>query len=518
MQNKRSKLSEQLTSLFYSGIQSNLASFLNHQDLAELSLTNKASHIKLKSFLEIRKILLWCIRGDIKPLIAYVSEHPEALFIKGDIEDESTQQSFYQVSAFQLILFLGDWDLLKQVTPLLQEQHLNLANLQSLQLKQGGPDLVKIDFNPMSCEFSQLLQTQEHHLSFPLLQNPDGILVFEDRLYYVNQKDQIINPLPAIEAPGYLELVSKLNQMYPNSSCRSSDLEHHWIKTHYNINLHRDGILFVKDGQSYRDIKVGCQLLHCYRQYLDLADQQQSVSDLEQYWINGVGKAQRDLPVHLMQRLCANDKFSPLRSVESYRIQRFIRRDMYDNQTLNRYHDVYPLLELGRSFALSKGTNNKALSQVHPTIETVLIDLNAFHRFFKLSSSFNCKWQESLSLALTCQDKAENPFFPLLTSVNALQTQPRVVNLAAFLPEIIILKLTDYLHKKSGQLAIPFFQALLQKIINEENYFISQVWPIIRRDVYRYTEMELGRYMTLEIDELVQGFKIKSVDLKLFKP
>lgn len=513
MHNKRYKLSESLTSLFYTGAQDNLASFLDNRDLAALSSTYKPAYVKFKSNLDTRKVLLWCIRGNVKPLVSFISQHPQQLFVKADIADECTQQFFYHISAFQLILFLGDWDLLKQITPFIQEQYLLLAHTQSLELRQGGADLVNVNFNPSSCAFSQLLQTQAHNLSLPLLQNPDGIFLFEDRLYYVNQHEQSVNMLPPIDDHGYQDLISAIHAIHPNSSCRSSDAQHQWINTHYDIKLHREGIAFKKDGQFYRDTKIGCQLLHSYRQYLHLVAQQPSSAELQQHWISNVGHAQRQLPVHLMQRLCANDKFSPLRSVESYRIQRFIRRDMYDNHSLNRYHDVYPLLELGQSFALCKGSENKASSQLRPSTETVLIDLQAFNRLFKLSLTFNLKWFECLSEAL---NGAANPFNPLLVTVNALQTQPRVVDLLAYLPQIIILKLTDFLQEKSGQLVVPIFQELLQKIVHEENYFIKHVWPSIRRNVHRYTEMELGRYMTLEIDDIVLTFKVKMEDLSLF--
>lgn len=517
MQNKRHKLAESLTSLLYTGVEHNLGTFLNHSELAELSLTHKAANSTLKNQLNIRKVMLWCIRGEVKPLIAFVSQHPEYLFIKGDIEDHYTEQAYYQVSTFQLILFLGDWDLLKEITPFLKGQYLSHAHLQSLELLQGGADLVKLSFDPLTCPFSQLTVLQEHDLMLPLLENPDGILFFEDRLYYANQTQQSIQPLAATEDSGYQELLSSIKQMHPNSSCRSSDSQHQWLFTHYQIRLQRQGLRFKKNGQLYQDIKPSYQLIHQYRHHLHLLTAQANSEELTQNWILGVGQAQRVLPVHLMQRLCANDKFSPLRSVESFRIQRFIRRDMYDNKTLHRYHDIYPLQALGQSFALCKGSETRAYSQSKPTADTVWIDLQAFHRLFKISASFKLKWLDCLTEALNPETKIENPFSPLLVTVNCLQTQPPVVNFSVFLPPIILLKLTDYLQNKLGELASPVFEELLEKIIAEEGYFVNHVWPAIRRGVLRYTEMELGRYSSSEIDAVIATYRVKKEDIELFK-
>src|SRR5262249_22097762 len=147
----------------------------------------------------------------------------------------------------------------------LGEQLSKTRQTQDTELGSGGADLIKVDFDPLEAaekDFNSLLGFKttytvvdtQHDVTFPLLENKDGVICYEDKkgnlnFYYVNRETKTIKPLSVCTSTdennqAFKVLKAFFANMEKNSSCRSSNDLHQLIKTIFGCELHRKGIPF----------------------------------------------------------------------------------------------------------------------------------------------------------------------------------------------------------------------------------------------------------------------------------
>ena len=81
--------------------------------------------------------------------LAYIAKHKsEALFEKGRVTDPYGR-IFYSTSAYQLIIFLCDEDMKQKIDPFIPERLNKKRQAQYAELGVGGPDLIKLPFDPL---------------------------------------------------------------------------------------------------------------------------------------------------------------------------------------------------------------------------------------------------------------------------------------------------------------------------------------------------------------------------------
>ncbi|MFT4058586.1 MAG: hypothetical protein QM652_03460 [Legionella sp.] len=153
------------------------------------------------------------VQGDLATLKFIAGRNLEALFQKGTITDPR-ERTFYDVSAWQLILFLCDVGMKQQLMPLIPEQFKAIAQNQTKELGFGGADLIKLSRDPhavASEDFKGITQFKQivtlysgsrKEITVPLLENVDGLFYYqhenkEIHFYYANRDTKTIRPLEA---------------------------------------------------------------------------------------------------------------------------------------------------------------------------------------------------------------------------------------------------------------------------------------------------------------------------------
>ena len=157
----------------------------------------------------------------------------------------------------------------------------------------GGCDLIKLDSDPnliagedflgiteLQVTFNLFDETQ-HSVIFPLLENPDGIVYYQDNkqlvhFYYVNRKEKKIVELDVRlesneDQEAFKEFKKSFEEMENNSGRRSSNKEYELIAKILNCSLQREGIRYEDSGISYQD---SCnsfnELTNAYRECMRL--------------------------------------------------------------------------------------------------------------------------------------------------------------------------------------------------------------------------------------------------------
>ncbi|MFT4058023.1 MAG: hypothetical protein QM652_00580 [Legionella sp.] len=225
----------------------------------------------------------------------------------------------------------------KQLLPLIPDNFKTTCQMQTTELGRGGADLVKLDRAPLvmaSEDFTELTQFKQtvvlpdgtqHEVSFPLLENPDGIVYYTDsnkmvNFYYIKYATKEIVPIEPIftseeDKTLFEAFKHSFDAMENNSSRRSSNVEHQLITRLFQYTLHRQGILYEQNGIQYCDNRTAFSLINAYRTSIRLyneAEQNNLWKTAHSHWREGVGNAQRKI-VWLLQRLCErNRSFYPI--------------------------------------------------------------------------------------------------------------------------------------------------------------------------------------------------------------
>jgi hypothetical protein len=286
-------------------------------------------------------LLVNVVQGNPDALKKQVLSNPRNFFKKGQITDHD-EQTFYNVSPFQLMFFLCDDDMIRQIMPLIppmyrftsdgKEVEIDLearGKKQYAEIDTGGADLVKMDRDPTKLKFIQVTrfitsltieENRSEQIIFPLLENPDGIIYYQnsstklEHLYYANQKTQTVtelNPRPSAKDQEALDrLRASLAAMENNSSRRSSNAEHELIARAMQRRLSRKGITYDHNGVIYCDNRIQFRLINNVRKYIRLY-QMEAHMEARSYLCPGIGGAQRQV-LWVLQRICELDRpFQP---------------------------------------------------------------------------------------------------------------------------------------------------------------------------------------------------------------
>ena len=135
-------------------------------------------------------LLTSVVQANPVQLIEQVRVNPGLLFKKGQKTDFA-EQTFYNISAFQLMLFLCDADMLnqfKKIMPSIPKVYDDVMKKQRAEIDSGGADLVKMDRDPTTLPFEEVTRfTTSYNINgvptavtFPLLENPDGIIYYQE--------------------------------------------------------------------------------------------------------------------------------------------------------------------------------------------------------------------------------------------------------------------------------------------------------------------------------------------------
>lgn len=369
-----------------------MAYHLSVQDLINSMKASKTTYSLFKPDLNRAlglKARLCVVQGDVDGLLLIAQHLPAALFLKGDVTDPR-QRHFYQVSAYQLILFLCDDDMKMQIISQIPEEFALTCEQQEAEMGRGGADLIKLDRDPLLLagehfkgitefkityrEFHNMLG-QERKLTFPLLENPDGIIYYQDKktqevqFYYANRNTKEIKKLGTCvnsekEQEEWEQFKASFDSMENNSGRRSSNAEHQLIAKMLQCTLHRQGIQYEHNGVLYCDSRTGFNLINRYRTCIRLYEEAQKSGQRDKadaFWREGVGKAQGE-EMWLLQRICENRPFcSPPTDFKGFK-RGF---GFYYAITLELVFNNGKLDEtLGSVFALCKGRFDHATANI----------------------------------------------------------------------------------------------------------------------------------------------------------
>lgn len=347
---------------------------------------------------EALPLLTLVVEGDVDKLKKLVADNPKLLFSKSEVTDAGGRV-FYNASAFQLMLFLCDGDMYQTIVPLIPLSLEAERKRQYFSMRGGGADLVKLNQDPLTAKMQDLLQVLEEFrdqvLKFPLLENPDGIVFYQDNLYYVNQATDVRELIQG-EPEKLAEVKALFSDMIPNSSRRSSDEEYRLIVNITAYKPTRRGICYQQNGVFYRDCQDEFAYLKIFREYgkLIIENQNRVLSSkekerLSEYRVTKLGLAMRILPAWLLQHLCADRPFHPQVEFEkALHVLPFVRKppEFFNENTGKR--EILLLREpnagLGYDYSLYKGFHSSILPR--RTIKSepfwdpeMLVDLLAIH-------------------------------------------------------------------------------------------------------------------------------------------
>jgi hypothetical protein len=272
------------------------------------------------------------IRGDLVRLIL-IAKHDSNLLLKKWKVTAFCNSTFSYASAYQLILFYCDKDMKDKIMGFFSVETEEIRRAQEEEMAFGGNDLVKLDRNPLEIarqDFKKLITVRKifttyggskEELSFPLLENPDGIIYYKDpqdqeHFYYANQLTKEIVELHVAlnsqeDKKAWSEFKASFTDMQANSGRRSSDIEHQLIGKLLFRQLQRRGIQYELNGIVYTNNRSEFSLINACRICISLYENGER-EKAYLYWNEVVGKAQREV-IWLLQRICEENRpFFPL--------------------------------------------------------------------------------------------------------------------------------------------------------------------------------------------------------------
>lgn len=311
------------------------------------------------------------------------------------------EMKFYNVSAYQLMTFLCDADMMACIMPLIphvvsikltgdvQEERdlVDLCKMQYAEINSGGADLVKISEDPRLIPFARMTQYTTRHTikrvsfenTFPLLENPDGLICYQGsdadkpHLFYVNRLNQTIEEIePVAKNPeqkiALEQLYASFRAMVDDSARRSSNKEHQLIADTMKHSLQRSGIEYEQCGERYCDNRFDFNhLLNAHRQCRLLAlqasahfykkDHDEHCKKRNNAWCTLVGHEQRKI-MWLLRHLtgpiyntaCSEPTINCTYSPSARRVV-----GMFDGTQWPLFVGSVLSCELGSNFALMNG-------------------------------------------------------------------------------------------------------------------------------------------------------------------
>ncbi len=345
--------------------------------IEELATNNPANLAMCQSVLNeataVHELLTLIMKADPLKVELLLQKNPDLFFKKGQVTNNDGL-TFFNVSPYQLILFLCDADMLEKIIQWIPTDMDSSHKLleQDAEMNGGGADLVKIDRDPTLLSFDELTQYidrseierngQVISVTYPLLKNRDGIIFYNNNIYHVIRNlekhlvvVELIHPVAeSKEDESRLnELRVSLNAMENNSSRRSTDDEHLLIANTMQHSLERTGIQYEKDGVRYRDTQVEFDLINAYRTYIRRSKEHCSDAESDEFWIHKIGVTQRHAPMWLLERLCENRPFIPL---PNFKDTPFVRDTQFWNVVTHEDESIIssPGVGLGFDYALFK--------------------------------------------------------------------------------------------------------------------------------------------------------------------
>lgn len=275
-----------------------ITKYLDIQSLSALTRASADTYRLFQPSLCAHQLLHAVFMSDVDGVQHILHTNPEFLFVKGTYrmplynQDgtwvNDSVQIYQDTSPLELSLYTGDWNVWNAIYPYIPYAKIvDVCELMQ-KVKRGGPDLVKINFNPTEIASWEELQRfdagsiDDNPCMYKLLGNPDGILCFEPgndapiQYFYANQDTQKLEPIFPNDADDvvFKELRQAIHEMPMNSSCRTSDIQHDAIKNAFDKNLERNGIHSVLKGVRYQDTHDGCyRLINAYRKFAELYHQ-----------------------------------------------------------------------------------------------------------------------------------------------------------------------------------------------------------------------------------------------------
>jgi hypothetical protein len=318
-----------------------LASYLSIKELARISLVSKYYKTIFHSSFQVDKALTYVVEHEINLLKELIKEDPSLLFQKHP-RFKIQEKIYYNFSAYQLMSFLRNKHMQREVMSLsnvisvlkgdlkLQTLHKN----QTAEMDCGGADIIKLDQNPEIIRNEQgfagltkytttytLLDGTQPEFTFPLLENPDGIICYQDEnekmhFYYANKETEKLQLLDICiksedDEQAFEQFNASFSDMENNSARRSSEEEHKlianvfYISKHVKCSLVHNGLFYKYNGILYRDNCTPFNLVSNYRQSIRLykgAINEEELYKADEFWCNHVKNAQSEV-IWLLQKL-----------------------------------------------------------------------------------------------------------------------------------------------------------------------------------------------------------------------
>lgn len=338
---------------------------------------------------QLYPLLTMVLRGQPERVLELLKADPLLFFEKYKTITDPSGRTFSNVSAADLIPWIGDDDMLDKVNTFAEQlepdelrqaffkqwrKHLgfpdeNESN-QTRTRPLGGADIVMVvsDSKPKYDEIQKCTNTfnvfgDTMTAERVLLTNPDGLVCRKssnDQLhwYYANPKTKELEPIEIKEPDTeedkalYAELCESMLHMEPDTPTarRSSDNEHQFFETYAQIigtkepiKIHREGIHYQQDGIAYTDthhdpnplINAYLKCIRLYNAAYNTTDKDQRetlYNQADEAW-RKLGREQQSL-IWLLQRHCEEGRsFWPL--AENYKNTAFVRTFIIDNYTTN---------------------------------------------------------------------------------------------------------------------------------------------------------------------------------------
>ncbi|MCX7116048.1 MAG: hypothetical protein NTW08_09105 [Gammaproteobacteria bacterium] len=307
-----------------------VADYLPAKDEGRLSASSTRHHGLFARTANVRHLLTCVVQADLDGLKVLVAKNPGSIFEKARHITTPAGDTYHKLSTFQAMTFICDADMKRQimgmVMPYMTEEMGRIRQIQYAEIDSGGADLVKLDRDPTTLPFSEIKSwidrttLPETPLSIPLLENKDGLIFYDDGLYYANQALLQVTQLN-VDEEALAQLKPLFTHMIDNSARRSSDKDHQLIEkllkhpeTNKPLTLSRKGIRYVHEDVSYHDHRIEFRLPTVYRRYFPLITQgsaDHNWDPVEQFWLNEINGAQKEV-LWLLQRFCEpNRPFYP---------------------------------------------------------------------------------------------------------------------------------------------------------------------------------------------------------------